>query len=59
MVGVVNKVKVARMVRIARMVRVARAVSFQGEQAIRHSEQLLFYGEAWIIQLKRIVGNLK
>ena len=59
MVGVVNKVKVVRMVRIARMVRVASGVSIQGEQAIRHSEQLLFYDDSSIIQLKRIVGNLR
>ena len=53
MVGVVNKVKVAMMVRMARV------VSILGEQAIRHSEQLLFFDDSSIIQLKRIVGNLR
>ena len=52
-------VRVVNIVKVVRMVRMARVVSIQGEQAIRHSEQLLFYDNASIIQLKRIVGNSK
>ena len=51
-------VRVVTMVRMVRMVRKARVVFIQGEQAIRHSEQLLFYDDASIIQLKRFFWKL-